>query len=130
MRRMSRPLRRREPAAPCPGSGPYADDRGAVVATLAIMLGAGVLLGMAAVVVDVGRLYAEREQLQSGADAAAWAVAETCVREPARRAEGLGTPRGYADANAADGAAQVTSVCGRGPACRRAAPPPSTAPPA
>ena len=91
------------------------DDRGAVVATLAIVLGAGVLLGMAAVVVDVGRLYAEREQLQSGADAAAWAVAETCVREPERCGAGLAAARWYANANAADGAAEVTSVCGRGP---------------
>src|SRR3954470_21101050 len=96
-------------------SPPPSDDRGAVVATLAIMLGAGVLLGMAAVVVDVGRLYAEREQLQSGADAAAWAVAETCVREPARCVEGLGTARWDANANAADGAAEVPALCGRGP---------------
>ena len=58
------------------------DDRGAVTAVVAVVLGAGVLLGMATVVVDVGRLYAEREQLQSGADAAAWAAAESCARTP------------------------------------------------
>lgn len=100
-------MRRMSPAA--------ADDRGAVAATLAIVLGTGVLLGMAAVVVDVGRLYAEREQLQTGADAAAWVVAETCVRHPDRCADQLLPAGEYADANAADGAAGIAEICGRGP---------------
>jgi hypothetical protein len=91
------------------------DDRGAVAATLAIVLGTGVLLGMAAVVVDVGRLYAEREQLQSGADAAAWAVAEGCVLVPDGCADQAVRAVSYAADNAADGAADVTLICGRGP---------------
>ncbi len=101
-----------------------ADDRGAVAATLAIMLGTGVLLGMAAVVVDVGRLYAEREQLQTGADAAAWSVGETCVQQPDRCADQALTAGQYAGANAADGAAGIVEICGRGaglPGCSAAA---------
>ncbi|SDY90869.1 Putative Flp pilus-assembly TadE/G-like [Micromonospora pattaloongensis] len=100
-------------------------DRGAVTTTVAIVLGCGVLLGMAAIVVDVGRLYAEREQLQSGADAAVWAMAEECVRTPADCTDRSPTAARYANANAADGAATVAVVCGRGgalPGC----PPPAT----
>ncbi len=104
MRRLTRPGRR-----------PAADDGGAVAATLAILLGTGVLLGMAAVVVDVGRIYAEREQLQTGADAAAWMVAETCARQPDRCAEQGVRAAEYAGANAADGAADIAEICGRGP---------------
>jgi hypothetical protein len=101
------------------------DDRGAVTATLAVILGGGVLLGMAAVVVDVGRLYAEREQLQSGADAAAWVVAETCVRQPERCADQFADAERYAGAVAADGASGIAEICGRGPglaACSGPAP--------
>ncbi|MEV1287635.1 pilus assembly protein TadG-related protein [Micromonospora sp. NPDC049679] len=110
----------RRPGAP-PRSAP---DRGGVAATLAIVLGCGVLLGMAAIVVDVGRLYAEREELQSGADAAVWAVAEECVRTPAACADQSATAARYATANALDAASAVTTICGRGaglPAC----PPPA-----
>ncbi|MEV4642316.1 pilus assembly protein TadG-related protein [Actinoplanes sp. NPDC049548] len=103
MRRMT--VRRRPPRG----------DEGAVAATVAIVLGVGVLLGVAAVVVDVGRLYAEREQLQSGADAAAWAVGEGCVTTPERCAGQLTTARGYADDNAADATTTVTAICGSGP---------------
>jgi hypothetical protein len=92
-----------------------ADDRGAVAATLAIMLGTGVLLGMAAVVVDVGRIYAEREQLQTSADGAAWMVAETCVLQPDDCADQDVRAGQYAGASAADGTAGVAEICGRGP---------------
>jgi hypothetical protein len=100
-----------------------ADDRGAVTASVAVMLGAGVLLGMAAVVVDVGRLYAEREQLQSGADAAVWAVAEGCVLSPAGCAEQAGGALRYAGLNAADGTSAVTVICGRAPGMAACPPP-------
>jgi Flp pilus assembly protein TadG len=87
-------------------------ERGAVAAAVAVVLGAGVLLGMATVVVDVGRLYAEREQLQSGADAAVWAVAEECARTPGACGDQLATAEQYANQNAVDGAASVTEICG------------------
>src|SRR5262249_53487049 len=55
------------------------DDRGAVAALVAILLGGGVLLGIGALVLDVGRLYQNRAELQNGADAAALAVAKNCA---------------------------------------------------
>ena len=86
------------------------DDRGAVGVIVAILLGGGVLLGMGALVVDVGQLYSERAQLQNGADAGALAVAKTC-------AEGAcvpGTAQTYANQNSADGKSAVNLVCGSG----------------
>jgi len=55
------------------------DERGVVAAIVAILLGTGVLLGMGALVIDVGQIYQERAELQNGADAAALAVAESCA---------------------------------------------------
>lgn len=92
-------------------------DRGATATIIAILLGGGVLLGMTALVVDVGRLYVEREELQSGADSAAMAVALDCakLRDSTRDAQcraAAGTAPGYADANAGDAASAVRFVCG------------------
>jgi uncharacterized membrane protein len=47
-------------------------EHSAIGMTLAVLLSGGVLFGMGAIVVDVGHLYVEREELQSGADAAGW----------------------------------------------------------
>ncbi|MBY8873681.1 hypothetical protein K7640_17755 [Micromonospora sp. PLK6-60] len=92
-------------------------DRGAVAATVAVLLGSGVLFGMAALVVDVGLLYAERGQLQAGADAGAVAVARACATDPAGCSPDGTTPdalaAGYADRNAGDGQA-TARLCGRG----------------
>lgn len=94
-------------------------DQGAVGALVAVVTAGGVLLGMGAFVIDVGRLYAEREQLQSGADAAAWAVAENCALSPDSCDDEAGpVPElagNYADANAGDGAATISLICGRDP---------------
>lgn len=87
------------------------DDRGAVGVIVAILIGAGVLTGMAAMAVDVGQLYQNRAELQNGADAGALAVAKSC-------AEGLcqpGVAASYADLNASSltsGDAGVQLVCG------------------
>lgn len=86
------------------------DERGAVAVLVAVLIGGGALTGMGALVIGVGQLYAERAQLQNGADAAALAVAKSC-------AAGACTPglaNTYADANANDGAAAVPAVCGSG----------------
>jgi hypothetical protein len=89
-------------------------DRGAVAVIVALLLGSGVLLGMAALVVDVGNIYVEREQLQSGADAAAIKIAQTCATNPSGCASSApDVARRYADANSGRGSAGV-SVCGRG----------------
>ena len=65
---------------------------------------------MGALVIDVGQLYAERAQLQNGADAGAMAVAKSCAAGPCAPA----TAVAYADANAADGVSAVRLVCGSG----------------
>lgn len=86
-------------------------ERGAIGVLVAILIGAGVLVGMGALVVDVGQLYQNRAELQNGADAAALAVAKSCI-------EGTCTPSiatQYADANASQltgGTADVNLVCG------------------
>jgi len=54
------------------------DERGAVTVLVTLML--PVLLGMAAIAVDVSRAYQERRELQNGVDAAALAIAENCAR--------------------------------------------------
>jgi hypothetical protein len=55
------------------------DDRGAITVIVAILM--VVLLGSVAIAVDVGAIYSERAQLQSGADAAAIATAQECARK-------------------------------------------------
>jgi Flp pilus assembly protein TadG len=98
------------------------DDRGAVAALVAVLLSTGVLIGMAALSVDVGQLYAERRQVQNGADAAALAVARGCAN-PLTTCDTstAGLARTMANANANDSSTDVVYVCGAGragiPAC-------------
>jgi Flp pilus assembly protein TadG len=103
------------PAAACLGrrlTGLRDDGgRGAVAVLVAILIGAGVLFGMAALVVDVGQIYENRAELQNGADAGALAVAKSCAQgtcAPSIAAQ-------YATANASrltGGKAYVNFVCG------------------
>ena len=89
------------------------DERGVVAAIVAILLGTGVLLGMGALVIDVGQIYQERAELQNGADAAALAVAKSC----ALGACAPGVAGQQADGNASNltgGTAGVQLVCGSG----------------
>ncbi|MFM2184152.1 MAG: hypothetical protein RJB61_2446, partial [Actinomycetota bacterium] len=53
------------------------DDRGAILPLVVISM--VLLLGMGAMVIDIGHIYAERRQLQNGADAAALAIAQSCA---------------------------------------------------
>lgn len=88
-------------------------DRGAASTIVVLLLAAGVLLGMTAMVVDVGRLNIEREELQSGADSAAMKVALDCAkRRLACTTLGLANSETNADANAKDGRANVLEFCG------------------
>jgi hypothetical protein len=93
------------------------DDSGAVAVLVAVLLSGSVLLGLGAIVVDAGLLAAEREQLQSGADAGSWAVAQNCLAQPAACTDAVQTSiaAGYAEGNSDDAAAQTT-VC-RDTAC-------------
>jgi hypothetical protein len=91
-----------------------ADDRGAFGVLIGILFGSGVLIGMAALTVDVGMLYHERAVLQNGADAGSIAVAKTCV-PTALNPDAVcapGTATKYADLNSKDGVSAVTLVCG------------------
>jgi hypothetical protein len=97
-------------------------DRGAAATIVSVLLAGGVLLGMTALVVDVGQLYAEREELMSGADSAAFAVAVDCAlnRDDCVADEFTGEgpahdkATDYAARNARDGLADAT-VCGADP---------------
>lgn len=90
-------------------------DDGAASMLVAILLAGGVLLGMAALTVDVGLVHAERRELQNGADAAALAVAQQCAVGPTCDTSTGGLANTYADNNARDSASRVTTVCGSGP---------------
>ena len=62
-----------------------------------------VLIGMAAFAIDVGRLYAERRELQNAADAAVLAIAEDCGHgEPCDNGTASATADLFADLNASD----------------------------
>ncbi|QCO99363.1 hypothetical protein FCN77_18745 [Arthrobacter sp. 24S4-2] len=80
------------------------DERGAASIIVAILL--VVLMGCAALAVDVGAMYAEKAQLQNGADAAALAVAGDCAKG------NCGTPSvtgsNYANNNANDSTSGAT----------------------
>ena len=54
-------------------------ERGGISVVVALLM--VVLLGFAAVAVDVGMLYSEKAQLQNGADAAALLVAQKCAKD-------------------------------------------------
>jgi hypothetical protein len=101
-------------------------DDGAVAVLVAVLLSGGVLLGMGALVIDVGLIASEREQLQSGADAAAWGVAADCPEDPdgcAERAAALAAAN--ANDEAADAAVVVCATsCGTEPRDRAAPCPP------
>jgi Flp pilus assembly protein TadG len=86
------------------------DDRGAVGVLVAVLLGFGVLLGMGALVIDVGQLYQERAELQNGADAAALGVARTCAYGSCNPS----VAASYANASSRHGLEGVDLVCGSG----------------
>lgn len=67
------------------------DEAGAISIIVALLLGP-VLLGMGALVVDIGALYADRRQQQTAADAASLAVAHDCALNLTNCAGVLGQP--------------------------------------
>jgi hypothetical protein len=91
------------------------DDRGAVGVIVGVLIGGGVLLGMGALVIDVGQIYHERAQLQTGAEAGALAVARACASGSDDCSDSTasdGTAGTYANANAKDDKSAVDLVCG------------------
>ena len=90
------------------------DERGVVAVLVGLLIG-GVLLGLGALVIDVGQLYAERATLQNGADAASIAVAKSCIYTTCTASGALSTAVTYASENSPDGVAAVSRVCGTSP---------------
>lgn len=89
------------------------DQRGVVGVLVGLLIGT-VLLGVGALVIDVGQLFSERAQLQSGADAAAAAVAKSCVLGTCTNSSAITIAQTYADANDSGGTAGVPLICGSG----------------
>ncbi|KQQ20869.1 hypothetical protein ASF48_09870 [Rathayibacter sp. Leaf299] len=88
------------------------DERGAVSIIVAVAM--VVVLGCAALAIDLARLNLERAELQNGADAAALAVAQSCAANPcttaAVKAAAVALAATYADANAGDGASGAVTT--------------------
>lgn len=85
------------------------DESGVAMVLVAVSM--LTLLGMAALVIDVGELYEERRQLQNGADAAALAIANECADNSGTwPADAEGIAATYTDLNSRDGAGDVISV--------------------
>lgn len=104
MRRLAQTIRRHLDVANFSGQ----KERGAAAVVVAFTM--VVLLGFAALAVDVGAMYAEKAQLQNGADATALAIAGDC-------AQGINCATAMADAdnhlasdNANDGSSGLFSV--------------------
>lgn len=86
------------------------DERGGIAVILAILM--VVLLGFAAISIDVAKLYSERAQIQNGADAAALMVAQKCAKDEADtncKADAPLAPT-LANKNAVDGFSNVKSI--------------------
>jgi hypothetical protein len=118
--RLARPAGRLPPLAGVP---PVAgrlrrDERGVIGVLVAVLIGSGVLLGMGALVIDLGRVYQNRAELQNGADAGALAVASSCALGGlCTLATALPLATHYASANASGltgHQAALGLVCGSG----------------
>lgn len=86
------------------------DERGGIAVIVAILM--VVLLGFAAISIDVAMLYSERVQLQNGSDAAALSVAQKCATNPVDPGcSATSTLAGdLANKNALDGKSNVKSI--------------------
>lgn len=83
---------------------PESHERGATTVLVAILLVA--LMGFSALAVDVGAMYAEKTQLQNGADSAALAIAGQCAKGSCGDSNATGSF--FANNNANDGASGAT----------------------
>lgn len=84
-------------------------EHGAIAVITALSL--VVLLGFAAIAIDVGMMYEERAQLQNGADSAALAVAQNCIEVPLSCSSAASEIAGViARDNTRDGLSDVASL--------------------
>lgn len=98
------------------------DDSGAVSILVTFLIVGGVVIGLLAMVIDVGRLFNERRVLVNGSDAAALAVARECALDETQcDTSVLPLASNLADANAGpDAVSDLEELCGSGDlgACR------------
>jgi Flp pilus assembly protein TadG len=91
-----------------PFSARLGNESGATIVFISVVLIG--LMAMTAFVIDFGRIWQERRELQTGATAAALAIGEDCARDLCDGSyDALGTAEYYADANASDGAAAIVN---------------------
>jgi Flp pilus assembly protein TadG len=83
-------------------------ERGAAGVLVAVMMLA--VIGAGALAVDVGQIYAERAQLQNGADAGAIAVAQACHATACSQTEAEAIAGALANGNSNDGDSNVSEV--------------------
>jgi hypothetical protein len=87
-------------------------DAGAIAVLVTILLAGGVLLGMAALTIDVGALYGERRQLQNSSDAGALSLAQDCsVGAAACTTSGAGIAGLVDDNDTSDGTTNIAGIC-------------------
>lgn len=89
---------------------PTDSERGGTAVIVAILM--VVLLGFAAISIDVAKLYSERAQLQNGADAAALMVAQKCAKDKADTncSEISPLAADFANLNSVDGLSNMKSI--------------------
>ena len=90
---------------------PAAGENGGIAVIVALLM--VVLLGFAAIAVDVGMLYSERAQLQNGSDSAALMVAQKCAKnadDAINCSDMSPLAADLANANALDGKSGVKSI--------------------
>lgn len=91
-------------------AAPADSERGGIAVIVALLM--VVLLGFAAIAIDVAMLYSERAQLQNGADSAALMVAQKCAKDAANENCSTAAPLapGLANGNALDGKSGVKTI--------------------
>lgn len=93
-------------------------DRGAIAMIFAFLMMGGILLGLAALTIDVGSINAERRTLQNGSDAAAMSVARTCVKtKTCPTVDELALVKLVNDNDAKDGHTKIARVDGKAAVC-------------
>lgn len=91
-------------------ASPADEERGGIAVVVAILM--VMLLGFAAISIDVARLYSERAQLQNGSDAAALMLAHKCAKNESDTNCAATAPMAadLANKNAVDGLSNVKSI--------------------
>ncbi|MFC9350787.1 pilus assembly protein TadG-related protein [Arthrobacter sp. NPDC057013] len=91
-------------------SDPSDGERGGIAVIVALLM--VIMLGFAALAIDVAKLYAERAQLQNGSDAAALMMAQKCAKNDTDAECSATSPLAadLANKNAIDGLSNVKSI--------------------